>query len=135
MKLPAILALVLLAACSVQSPAKPQTQPAPPPQATPPPAATATPVSTIESKTAKLAAIDGFLPLYWDAENGKLLMRITRLGEELIYQTSLPAGVGSNPIGLHRAGLGETLIVRFARLRPQGLIEGPHSRPPALSND
>src|SRR5258708_19363103 len=118
MKLPAVFALVLLAACSIQSPAKPQTQPAPPPEAMPP-AAAATPASTIESKTAKLAAIDGFLPLYWDAENGKLLMRITRLGEELIYQTSLPAGVGSNPIGLDPAGLGETRFVPFQPTAPQ----------------
>ena len=135
MKLPAILALVFLAACSVQSPAKPQTQPTPPAQTPPPATATATPVSTIESKTAKLQVIDGFLPLYWDAENGKLLMRITRLGEELIYQTSLPAGVGSNPIGLDRAGLGETLIVRFDRVGPKVLMEVPNYRYRALSSD
>jgi len=90
MKPASVLALVLLTACSVQPQAKPQTQP-PPPQAAAPPAAAPTP-ATIESKTAKLQAFDGFLPLYWDAENGKLLMRITHLGEELIYQTSLPAG-------------------------------------------
>src|ERR1700682_3429005 len=95
-----VLALLVSAACSVPSPAKPQTQPPPQAQPAPAPAAPVTPAATIESKTAKLPLLDGFLPLYWDAENGKLLMRITHLGEELIYQTSLPAGVGSNTTGV-----------------------------------
>src|SRR5881394_1555246 len=100
-----LLALVLLAACTI---AQPTPAPAPPQPAPPQPAPSspAPPVQAnpIDAKTAKLQLIDGFLPLYWDEENGKLLMRITRLGEELIYATSLPGGLGSNPMGLDRAG-------------------------------
>src|SRR5262245_58661215 len=49
---------------------------------------------TIASKTAGLQKIDGYIPLYWDAANGKMWMEISRFNTELLYQVSLPAGVG-----------------------------------------
>src|SRR5215813_2695772 len=101
--------LLLLAACTT-TPAPPPPKPAPVPEK-----------SAIESKTAKLQKLDGYIPLYWDAENGKLLMQISRFGEELLYQSSLPAGVGSNPIGLDRGLLGQTHIVTFDRVGPKVL--------------
>ncbi len=63
---------------------------------------------SITARTASLKKLDGFIPLYWDEQNGKLLMEISRFGEELIYQTSLPAGLGSNPVGLDRGELSAT---------------------------
>jgi hypothetical protein len=144
MKSTAVLALVFLAACVAPAQPQPQTQPkvaaqsqaAISPTTTPAEAAApAPPANTIEAKTAKLQLIDGFLPLYWDAEGGKLLMRITHTGEELIYATSLPAGLGSNPVGLDRAALGETMIVRFERIGPKVLMVAPNYRYRALSND
>ena len=91
--------------------------------------------ATIESKTSKLQKYDGFIPLYWDAENGKLLMQISRFGEELIYYTSLPAGLGSNPVGLDRGQAGEGLIVAFERIGPKVLMVAPNYRFRALSDD
>lgn len=79
--------------------------------------------------------IDGFVPLYWDAENGKLMMEISRFGEEMIYQTSLPSGVGSNPIGLDRNSLGDTHIIRFDRVGPRVLMVEPNYRFRALNAD
>src|SRR5258706_5634976 len=76
--------------------------------------------SAFETKTSKLQKFDGYIPLYWDAENGKLLMQISRFGEELLYQSSLPAGVGSNPIGLDRGLLGQTQIGTVDRGGPKG---------------
>src|SRR5262249_58290298 len=76
-----------------------------------------------------------FLPLKWDDANGKLMMTIPRLGEEMIYVASLPAGVGSNPIGLDRNGINETRIVRFDRVGPRVLMVVPNYRFRALSND
>src|ERR1043166_1149906 len=89
----------------------------------------------IATATAKFQKIDGYLPLYWDAENGKLMMEISRFGEEMIYQTSLPAGVGSNPIGLDRAQLGATHVVRFDRVGPRVLMIESNYRFRALTND
>ena len=53
---------------------------------------------TIAAKTASLQKIDGYVPLYWDANAGRMWMEISRFNTELLYQVSLPAGVGSNPI-------------------------------------
>jgi len=114
--------LLLFAACT--------TTPAPPPKPAPVPEK-----SAIESKSAKLQKLDGFIPLYWDAENGKLLMQISRFGEELLYQSSLPAGVGSNPIGLDRGLLGATHIVTFDRIGPKVLMTAVNYRFRAISSD
>ena len=89
----------------------------------------------IATATAKLHKIDGYLPLYWDADNGKLMMEISRFGDEMIYQTSLPGGVGSNPIGLDRNQLGATHIVRFERVGPRVLMIEPNYRYRALTDD
>jgi Domain of unknown function (DUF5117) len=119
--------LLVLTACTSTQP------PAPQPRAAAAPSATRS--DAIADHTAKLERIDGFVPLYWDAENGKLLMEIDRLGEEMIYQTSLAAGVGSNPIGLDRNGLGQTHIVRFDRVGPRLRMVEPNYRFRALSSD
>ncbi|MDQ3282603.1 MAG: zinc-dependent metalloprotease [Acidobacteriota bacterium] len=110
----AALVLLLLTACATSNarPANPQPAPAPAQQ-----------------------TFDGFVPLRWDAENGKLLMEITRFGEEMIWQVSLAAGVGSNPIGLDRGQLGATHLVRFERVGPRVLMIEPNTSFRALSND
>src|SRR5437660_7162557 len=76
-----------------------------------------------------------FLPLKWDDANGKLMMTIPRLGEEMIYVASLPGGVGSNPIGLDRNGIGESRIIRFDRIGPRVLMVAPNVRFRAISSD
>ncbi|MGZ8868859.1 MAG: zinc-dependent metalloprotease [Thermoanaerobaculia bacterium] len=67
-------------------------------------------------------APSGFLPLHWNVKDGKLLLEIPRLGQELIYQVSLASGVGSNPIGLDRGQLGSTHLIRFERSGPRVLM-------------
>ena len=79
--------------------------------------------------------LDGFIPLRWDEATGKLLMEITRFNEELIWQVSLAAGVGSNPIGLDRGQLGATHIIRFEKVGPRVLMVEPNYAFRALSND
>ena len=84
---------------------------------------------SIAEKTRGLERQDGLIPLYWDAQAGKLWMEIPRVGQEMIYQVSLPAGLGSNDIGLDRGQLGETRIVRgvadFVVPSPSGLARIP----------
>jgi len=114
-----VASLLLLTACATTAP------PAPKPVEK----------SPMETKTSKLQKLDGYIPLYWDAENGKLLMQISRFGEELLYQSSLPAGVGSNPIGLDRGLMGQTQIVTFDRIGPKVLMTASNYRFRAISND
>jgi hypothetical protein len=78
--------------------------------------------ATIAEKTAGMEKLDGFFPLWWDARAGKMWLEITRWDEEFLYIHSLPAGVGSNDIGLDRGQLGRTRVVRFTRSGPRVLL-------------
>ncbi len=91
--------------------------------------------NSIAAKIANLQKIDGYFPLYWDAAQGKLWLEITRFNTEVLYQTSLPAGIGSNPIGLDRGQLGGSYVVSFERVGPKVLLVQPNYRYRALSND
>jgi len=90
---------------------------------------------SLAGKIAGLQKIDGYMPLYWDAASGKLWLEVTRFNQELLYQVSLPAGVGSNPIGLDRGQLGQERIVYFERIGPKVLLTQPNYRYRALGND
>ncbi len=92
-------------------------------------------VNTIGAKTAGLQKIDGYMPLYWDAASGKLWLEIARFNQELLYQVSLPAGVGSNPIGLDRGQLGQERVVFFERIGPKVLMTQPNYRYRALTDN
>jgi hypothetical protein len=90
---------------------------------------------SFEKKVEKLQKIDGFLPLYWDAKGGKMLMEISRFNREFLYQVSLPAGLGSNPVGLDRGQLGRTFVVYFERVGNKILLVQPNYRYRALSDN
>lgn len=81
---------------------------------------------TIASITEKLQKIDGFVPLYFDSDGGKIFIEISRLNKEFLYLVSLPTGVGSNPIGLDRGQLGTTKIVSFERAGNKILLVQPN---------
>lgn len=81
---------------------------------------------TISALTAGLQKIDGLVPLYWDPADGRMLLEISRWDAELLYQISLPTGVGSNPIGLDRGQLGATHVVRFERAGGKVLLVQPN---------
>ncbi len=90
---------------------------------------------TFDDKIKGLQKIDGYIPLYWDAKGGKMLLEISRFDQEFLYQISLPAGLGSNPIGLDRGQLGRTYVVYFERIGNKILMIQPNYRYRALSND
>ena len=56
--------------------------------------------STIAEKTKGMKLYNGFINYYWDESTGKIWLQIDELDKEILYQTSLPAGLGSNDIGL-----------------------------------
>ena len=64
----------------------------------------------------------GFVDLYWDASQGRLYLGIEDLDTPVLYQSSLPRGVGSNDLGLDRGQLGATKIVEFRRVGPRVLM-------------
>lgn len=88
---------------------------------------------TISARIAGLQKLDGYFPLYWDANGGKMLMEISRFNAEFLYQVSLPTGVGSNPLGLDRGQLGGSQVVRFDRIGPKVLMIAANYRYRAIS--
>ena len=90
---------------------------------------------SISDRTKGLTAMPGFVPLYWDEATGKLLMEIPRLDTELLYVVSLPAGLGSNPIGLDRGQVGDELVVVFERVGPRVLLVAKNYRYRAETQD
>jgi len=92
-------------------------------------------VPTIGEKTAGMQKLAGYFNLYWDAKQGKLWLEIDKWGTEFLYQSGLPAGIGSNDIGLDRGQLGATRIVRFDRSGPKVLLMQENLEYRAVSND
>src|SRR3989442_1712112 len=91
--------------------------------------------ATIAEKTAGAQRLAGYFNLYWDAKQGKLWLEIDKWGSEFLYQSGLPAGIGSNDIGLDRGQLGATRIVRFERSGPKVLLIQENLEYRAVSND
>ena len=59
---------------------------------------------------------EGFINYYWDDMSGKIYLEIEHLDEQILYNTGLAAGVGSNDLGLDRGQLGGTHVVVFTRV-------------------
>lgn len=83
-------------------------------------------IPSIADKTKNLKSYAGFLNFYWDEHSGKVYLEINKLNSEILYQTSLPAGLGSNDIGLDRGLLGTTSLIKFTRTGNKILMVQPN---------
>ncbi len=92
-------------------------------------------ITSIEEKVKDLDHMNGFFDLYWDQKKGQLLLQIDSLGDEFIYQSSMPRGIGSNDLGLDRGQLGATRLVEFFRSGPKVLLIENNTGYRAISND
>ena len=72
-------------------------------------------IPAVKDFTQDMVSHEGFLPFYYDDSSDKIYLQISQLNQPLLFQTSLPYGVGSNDIGLDRGQLGETRLVQFER--------------------
>src|SRR5829696_5722592 len=90
---------------------------------------------TVSEKVAGLERLSGFFTFYWDAKAGKIWLEIDKWNTEFLYVESLPAGIGSNDIGLDRGQLGNSAIVRFDRTGPRVLLLAPNYRFRAITNN
>ncbi|MFT4758071.1 MAG: hypothetical protein ACI9XO_000815 [Paraglaciecola sp.] len=70
---------------------------------------------TFDELTTDLQKQTGYFDFYWDEKQGKIWVEIDKLDTEFLYVNSLPAGIGSNDIGLDRGQLGRERIVKFTR--------------------
>ena len=90
---------------------------------------------TITEKVTGMEKFPGFFPFYWEAKTGKLWLEIDKWNTEFLYVESLPAGIGSNAIGLDRGQLGNRFIVRFDRIGPKVLMVAPNYDFRAITNN
>ena len=92
-------------------------------------------VSPITEKTKSMKKMDGFFPFWYDAANGKIWLLVNKINSEFLYVNSLPAGLGSNDIGLDRGQLGDTRIVYFHKVGKKLLLIQPNYNYRASSED
>jgi hypothetical protein len=91
--------------------------------------------TTIAAKTAGMEKYAGYFTFYWEAKAGKIWLEIDKWDTEFLYVNSLPAGVGSNDIGLDRGQLGNERIVKFQRIGPKVLLIQPNYAYRAISDN
>jgi hypothetical protein len=87
------------------------------------------------SKTASMKKYEGYFNFFYDAQQDKVFLEVSKLDEEFLYINSLAAGIGSNDIGLDRGQLGDTRVVKFTRVGPKLLLVQPNLDYRAISDN
>ncbi len=91
--------------------------------------------STIAEKTKNMELRKGYFNYYWDNSQGKIYLVIDKFNTPFLYVNSLPAGLGSNDIGLDRGQIGDSRIVYFNRVGKKILLVQPNYDYRAVSTD
>ena len=90
---------------------------------------------TKKINTSEMKAFNGYFNFWWDETTGKIWLEIDKLNQEFLYVNSLPAGIGSNDIGLDRGQLGNTRVVKFVKSGPKILMVQPNYKYRAISDN
>jgi hypothetical protein len=80
--------------------------------------------ATIATRTSGLKKQDGFLPYYWDAKKGALLMELSSAAREreFLYLVGMGSGVGSTTLFADRGSIGQHLLCKFQQVGPRVLV-------------
>lgn len=95
----------------------------------------------VSSKTRGMERREGFLNVFLDPDQGKVWLEVPPpqgedgLAAELIYMEGLTTGLGSNPVGLDRGQVGESVFLRLRRVGSRVFLEAPNMRFRALSDN
>ncbi|MEO6630952.1 MAG: DUF5117 domain-containing protein, partial [Mucilaginibacter sp.] len=89
----------------------------------------------IATLTKNLTRYAGYFNFYWDESTGRVLLEVDKLNTEFLYVNSLPAGIGSNDLGLDRGQIGDSRIVKFVKSGPKLLLVQPNYAYRAISNN
>jgi hypothetical protein len=79
------------------------------------------PASRIADRTGGVQRTDGFIPFYWDAARGRVLIEIPAFGEDVLYYVSAASGAGSVEMPFDR-GILSNGVIRFERSGPRVLV-------------
>jgi len=89
----------------------------------------------IETKIKGFTKYTGYFNFYWSEKTGQIFLEVDRLNDEFLYVNSLPAGVGSNDLGLDRGQIGNSRIVKFIKSGDKVLLVQPNYSYRAISNN
>ncbi len=89
------------------------------------------PASSFAERTKGLEPTPGFIPFYWDAARGRVLMEVPASGEDVLYYVSAASGGGSVEMPLDR-GIMSSSVVHFERSGPRVLVTQQNLRYRAL---
>jgi hypothetical protein len=65
---------------------------------------------------------DGYIPMLWDAESGKLSFEIAKFDQDILYFTQVAKGSGSGSVGFEWAGGGEGGVIQFQRVGSKVMV-------------
>lgn len=91
--------------------------------------------TTLKELTKGASLNEGFVSHLYDEKSGKLYLKVTNVGKQFLYQSSLPQGLGSNDIGLDRGQLSDIRLVSFKRVGNRLLLEQENTNYRAVSNN
>ncbi len=77
--------------------------------------------ATTADRTAGMARQDGFIPLYWDAARGRVLLEVPAFDRDVLYYVSAASGAGSVELPFDR-GILLTEVIHFQRSGPRVLV-------------
>lgn len=100
-----------------------------------PMAAVSQKLPSIAEKTKDLKRESGYFAFYRDENAGKLWLEVNRFDTEFLYAMSLPAGLGSNDIGLDRGLTGGGRIVKFRKVGRKLMLVQPNTDYRAVTED
>lgn len=90
---------------------------------------------SIEDRTKGLKKHSGFMDFYVDEPNGRIFLEIDKWDTEILYVSSLPAGLGSNDVGLDRGKSDGGIIAKFNRVGKKVFMVQPNYDFRASSKD
>ncbi len=71
---------------------------------------------------------EGFIPLLWDAAQGKLYFELSQFDKDVLFYTEIAKGSGSGSVGFEWAGGGEGGVIQFQRVGPKVLVVQKNTR-------
>ena len=86
----------------------------------------------IAQRTSGMTRADGFIPFYWDASRGRILLEISKFDSDILYYVSTAASPGSVELGMDR-GVDAQKVVHFQRIGPKVLVVEQNLRYRALN--
>jgi hypothetical protein len=76
---------------------------------------------SIDQRTSGMQRADGFIPFYWDASKGRILLELSKFDTDVLYYVSTAASPGSVELGMDR-GVDAQKVVHFQRMGPKVLV-------------